>query len=173
MSLECEVLDVECGSDADTHGRNANFSDARIEDIGAVRRRMHPLIVNFIGGRGDGDVFRKDREGRSFTAGALAQVWLAWELVRQRVMVHHHSAVFTSGGGETAIPVQRGEPRKNSRFVELLEQQFFRGGLRGFFRSRGGGTMRSTVILSLLQCVRRPVLSYADGGTEPGERGER
>src|SRR5437016_3034435 len=65
------------------HCRDANGSEPRVQDILAVTRRLHPLGMNGLGIRADGDVLRDDAEPRAGFGEAAFQVRLAGELVTE------------------------------------------------------------------------------------------
>src|SRR5208337_2067541 len=69
------------------HYRNAHGIQFAVEEIGAVRRRIHPLRVQPEDSWSLGDILRDQAEARARLHRSLLQWQLAGELVRERILL--------------------------------------------------------------------------------------
>src|SRR5271168_328901 len=78
-----------------------------VQKVGAMRRRMHPEVVNGGGGGSFGDIFSEGGEMGAGLGDASREAGLAGKLMGDGALVRHFGGVAAGGAGQSLVPFKR------------------------------------------------------------------
>src|SRR5581483_1213335 len=123
---------VAAADDADADG-----VVARVEDVGAMRRRRHERLVGVVGGiaafGAAGNVFAERVEAQAGPRDAGAELRLAADAMGELFRVGHGGAVIASGAGQVVVGANGGQAAPGALLIDQAHQvgdnaRFFGGG---------------------------------------------
>ena len=110
----------------------------RVEDIRAMRRRVHPGNVKCGNVGSLCDILRNQAEARTCQTQASLEISFTVEAVREGVMFGEQSGVETGGVRERGVPLQLTQAERCAFAVHRIVEHLF-GGVGGASTSRGSG----------------------------------
>ena len=117
-----EVGDGVEGASA-LHDSKADRIQVGVEDVGAVGRGFHPLVLDHLRVRSQGDVFRDSLEVRARLRRARGQIGFAGVLVRELSFLCEPLRMRLGGLGEGVVPLERGQALLGAGLVCFFEEK--------------------------------------------------
>ena len=107
------------------HHRDADGIQLLVQQIGAMRRGIHPLRVQPLRRRTFGNIFGNHAEARAGLRARSCKGSFAGKLVRERVVLRHAFRVQTRSLGKVGVPMKRGQSRGGAIAIGGVEQDSF------------------------------------------------
>ena len=89
------------------HQADTDAVHARIENVGAMRRRVHPLLIQRLGAGRQSYILSNRAKMGTCRASTRVQVGLAGILMGKRGLLRHELCVLGCGLGQRGVPLQR------------------------------------------------------------------
>jgi len=118
---------------------NSDRVHLRIQNVGAVRRRIHPRDVQRGNVRSFRNILRNQAETCAGQAQPRLQIGFAIEAMRKRIVIGEEGGVQARGVGQRSVPLQLMQTQSGAFVVDGVVEHLF----GGIGRTRGGRGERS------------------------------